>query len=1464
MKIQKTPLYSYLILKYCVSILFLILLFNFSGYSQTSKYSEIISENESEIVLKMNFPDIEFSTVSTHRGNATYISMDDAVRLYEKGNPDLPKFTVPIIIPDAAKMKLEIIKSNFYTVKIHLVAPSKGTILRNENPNDIPYSFSDIYNENKYYPQKISILDNPYIFRDIRGQVIQFRPVQYNPVKKELKIYTQITVKISSTGNNGINALKRLKSQQYKFVEFEEIYQRNFINYRNRSLKFSPIGENGKMLIIYHPNYWAAIQPFIEWKTQKGIRVETVDVTTLANVDSIKSLVARTYHTKGLNYLLLVGDYNHVGQIYLNGYSDQAYGMIDGNDYYPEIIVGRFSGDTPTDIETQVKRSIDYEKTPNNTNYYSKGVTIASSEGPGDDNEWDWQHMSKIRAKLLSFNYLSVDEFYDGSPVATNDKAGNPNYILLGDSINKGRGIICYVGHGEVGRFVTTNFTSSAVNNLKNEGKLPFIFDVACQNGNLRGSTCIAESFVRAQRSGQPIGALAICASTNDQPWDPPMSAQDAMVDIMTQKYTNITRRTFGSIFVNGCMVMNDKYGSTGYTTTATWTIFGDPSIMVRTAQPKAMSISHNNILLQNTTQFKVYSDSEYATVCLWKNNNIIATSQVVGGEATLNFSPLSSTGVAKLTVTAFNKTTIQKDLAIVPQTGSYLIISNIQTNDTTYGNIDGKPDYNDTLSLNVKVVNMGVTASQNISVTLSSTSSLVTIVNNTGFIGNLNSGDSILAKNLFKFYVFSGIKDQSILNFKLVFKDNLDSIWEYDISQKFNAPELSLKFDTISEIYGNGNNRIDPGETIRLFASVKNIGHSDVTGVFCTLTSTTPYASIFSSKYIFTTPIQCNPFSFNVLLPSIMTFDLYVDTICEPGKDVDFWISLYAKSIDDSLYLYQKRTVGLKVEDFEVGSFQNLNWKFSGDVPWTIYTYNVGEGKYAAKSGTISDNKRTTMFCTFNITEDDTISFYRKVSSESTYDKLQFIIDGVVIKSWSGAIPWANEKFPVKKGLHTFNWTYFKDVQYKVGDDCAMIDYIVFQNMSQFRKNYEPYFSSIPLTFVMTDSNYVYQITYNDSDLTDKPIVKCLSIPSWLTFVNNGNGTAKIYGKPTDNNVGVHYIELEITDGKSSKKQYFSIQVGLNIENWESANTSRYFWELPSTKKWIIDSNSASEGSYSLTNETIRQGNEAILQLKAYIMKNDTISFMRKVVSLKDYDFLKFYIDDTLKGEWSGNLNWEKVRFGVKEGQRTFKWIVKKSSNDYTFEQKAWIDFITLPRFGYRPVILNDSMSMPTAYEGEMFEENIFIIDRDFNTLTTSLLIKPFWLNMKRINNEQIYVWGIPENVGKDTLQSFTVLTTDFMTPEVYKTFAIKVKRNNSSVSLNELKSIGIYPNPTDKYLYIKNIENYSPHCSFQIFDVYGKLIKSVNINSYKIDVSDLKSGVYILNIKNNEIQINRKFIKN
>ena len=179
-----------------------------------------------------------------------------------------------------------------------------------------------------FSPGKLAELREPYIIRDFRGQTVVVYPFQYNPVTKTLKVYSELEIKVTKTGNDGYNPLIRTTELEKINTQFNEIYNRQFLNYSNA--KYTPVDEDGCMLIISYGSFMSAMTDLVNWKKTIGIPVEIVDVATIGNAAAIKTYIANYYNTHNLAYVLLVGDAAQVPTSYASGDSDNNYTYIVG------------------------------------------------------------------------------------------------------------------------------------------------------------------------------------------------------------------------------------------------------------------------------------------------------------------------------------------------------------------------------------------------------------------------------------------------------------------------------------------------------------------------------------------------------------------------------------------------------------------------------------------------------------------------------------------------------------------------------------------------------------------------------------------------------------------------------------------------------------------------------------------------------------------------------------------------------------------------------------------------------------------------------------------------------------------------------------------------------------------------------------------------------------------------------
>lgn len=75
------------------------------------------------------------------------------------------------------------------------------------------------------------------------------------------------------------------------------------------------------------------------------------------------------------------------------------------------------------------------------------------------------------------------------------------------------------------------------------------------------------------------------------------------------------------------------------------------------------------------------------------------------------------------------------------------------------------------------------------------------------------------------------------------------------------------------------------------------------------------------------------------------------------------------------------------------------------------------------------------------------TVTFWRRVSTETNWDHLRFFVDGAEQGSWSGVIGWTQQMYNVPAGLHTLRWSYTKDGSVSSNADTVWVDSITTTN---------------------------------------------------------------------------------------------------------------------------------------------------------------------------------------------------------------------------------------------------------------------------------------------------------------------------------------------------------------------------------------------------------------------------------
>ena len=809
----------------------------------------LVAEKSVSTTIKFDLNELNLNEVRTNYGLANKVMSANAPVMAEEGSPELIYLPAAIIIPDIGSAELMITYGEYIELENIEIAPSKGNLPRSIDPETIPYRKGEVYNNDAFFPGTLATLSEPFIMRDVRGQTIFAYPVQYNPVTKILRIYSELTVQVNYTENEGVNEFTNQKRSRTVDPTFSNMYKNLFLNHAELQGRSWPTEEEGELLIISHPAFMDDMKPYIDWKRTSGRKTTMVSTaTTGTTAAQIKSYISNYYNVpeNNLAYVLLVGGSSQIpahGTISVP--SDNIYGQLVGTDPYMEVLIGRISAENVAHVQTQVQRTIQYERDLTTADtWLSAAIGLARNEGPGHDGgEYDHQHMNNIRTRLLAYGYQTVYQEYTGVSGMSNTTAAQ-----VSKRFNDGVGIANYCNHGlENSWNFGITYSNTHVNQLLNAGKLPFIYSVACLNGKFtQSSPCFAETWMRASQNNQPTGAVAAFMATISIAWLPPMTAQDEFVNIcmdLPSPYGQSAgiKRTFAGAAINSTQKMLIRHGtdSRNVSDFNSWTIFGDPTLMIRTKTPQQMLISHQPVIFFEDNEFSVNCDVEgaLATMSYIDENNevvILSTAIVENGIAHMIFDEaIAQPNPLTLCIVAKDRVTYIKEILPTSIDGPYIIPDSYEVvgaDMLTYTSVNRE--------ITVTLRNVGIEATEPATVTIFCNDPQLIITSATAQSESIDVDGTTTVS--FRVTVANNIPNNKVFPLIVtVEEDSRTRSWEGSLLLKAYAPDFLLEKVLINGIEGG---ILEPDAVAIITAIVKNTGDADAYNVIGNLETNSEY----------------------------------------------------------------------------------------------------------------------------------------------------------------------------------------------------------------------------------------------------------------------------------------------------------------------------------------------------------------------------------------------------------------------------------------------------------------------------------------------------------------------------------------------------------------------------------------------------------------------------------------------
>lgn len=1014
-------------------------------------------------------------------GEYDLIKLKDCLIMGEEGTPILPWKAIDLLLPQGQEVReINILNVEYYDHKTNVnlkpaSSPVPISVKQSYVSNTIPNP--TIYNSSEIYPT--SMMTQVYT-NYLAGHSIasfSFCPIQYIPAKKQLESIKNIRLEIVTQigSRNDVRSAKtneEIENRLFAIVDNPEMLSLYNYNENQRN-------DDYDILLISSSELLPEFEDYITFKQSTGWIVKAITTTEIYenytgsdNPDRIRNCIIDYYENNNLGYVILGGDTeSNPGQIVVPHRafnvlddptmpSDIYFACLDGDwdsnnngsygesgeiDPYAEVYVGRICVDSAVEIQNFTNKLRMYQEYPVIEDV-EKVLMIGEIL-----NEDPWTYGGDYK------DQISTGGMFDG--YSTEGISSNMNietlyerdYIWSTSELytkfnTTGVHLLNHLGHSSP--TYNMKMSNSDINsvNIHNNGidhGYAIGYSQGCYNGsfdNWHFSGYYTEDCFAEKITTHEYGEVA-CIANSRYGWYMPGGTNSS-----SQYYD---RQFFNTIFsdnhflignvnhlskeVNVSYAQNDEYYRWVYYET---NLFGDPTLDIWTAIPDDFTPEYMAAIPIGSNEISVSCGVANARIALEQEGQLIGR-EVTDESGTVLiefFDPISTVSPITLSIIGHNKNRYLSTI-YVSADQPYIVQNEVVINDN--GNMNGVPEYSETVVLDVGFLNLGQQNGVELNATLTSDDEFITIINNQCSLGSIAAGDSTTVNAAFSFSIADYIPDNHSTHFIINVTDSNGEAGMSFFDITLSAPDLTSGDIAIVDYIGDHNGNLDPGETATFTFPITNNGSADspelnasldVDNDLVTIELTSEDLDVIEAgetKYLIFTISASDQMEEGV--PVILNLIVSSNTIAEYGFEQNY-----------------THIIGFIYDSFESGDFSSYQWTNSGDANWQVTTENPYEGLYCAKTGTIGSNGITSLNLELDILIESDMIFYVKVSSENNCDFLAFSVDGTIRQQWSGEMGWTEETQTLSSGHHVLSWSYKKDQYSSDGSDCAWLDFVV------------------------------------------------------------------------------------------------------------------------------------------------------------------------------------------------------------------------------------------------------------------------------------------------------------------------------------------------------------------------------------------------------------------------------------
>jgi len=258
-----------------------IILFIFLLVNLQPEYFKVVESNENKLAVEIKLQNYKIESERIGSEEFHIIHSEGVQYTSDYGRPSLPVKTFFIGVPPEAKIHIRLI--NFKTSSLTEIKPLPSqNISTGKNDCQGFYIDRDFYKKDILYPPEIVKIRGDGFIRDHRVAIIEVHPFRYNPKRKELQVYEEISFEINFSHRS---ETKRAPDGRDPFekalsgllINYEEAKSWQKARVKDRSLSSKETGEKCR-LVIEEDGLYRVTYSGLE---STGLNLSTIDPRTM-------------------------------------------------------------------------------------------------------------------------------------------------------------------------------------------------------------------------------------------------------------------------------------------------------------------------------------------------------------------------------------------------------------------------------------------------------------------------------------------------------------------------------------------------------------------------------------------------------------------------------------------------------------------------------------------------------------------------------------------------------------------------------------------------------------------------------------------------------------------------------------------------------------------------------------------------------------------------------------------------------------------------------------------------------------------------------------------------------------------------------------------------------------------------------------------------------------------------------